>query len=58
MAEQPAQLRDIDDREQVGGLAVGPLERVDHRVDQMAAILEEPVEVRRELLERFNPLEL
>src|SRR5437016_2832001 len=58
MAEQPAQLRNVDDREQVGGLAVGPLERVDHRVDQMAAILEKPVEIRRELLERFDPLEL
>ena len=58
VAEQPAQLRGVDDREQVGRLAVGPLDRVDHLVDQLAAVLEEPVEVRRELLERLDPLEL
>ena len=36
----------------------GRSSRVDHRVDQVAAVLEEPVEVRRELLERLDPLEL
>ena len=34
-----------------------PSSRVDHRVDKAAAVLEEPVEVRRELLERLDPLE-